>query len=228
MRSELTPRNLQRPPLRVHHLLAWMTVTAVLISGSLWFDRTARNGPPVTNPLTIVSLIVAAVAISGVLTLSVFGGHWRRKGYVFPGTPGEWALAVITISVGQSLLVFVLFLLIFFSVGDDDWFGAFGFVAVIALLVGWGRLNAAGMSRYADTRSWRLFYSVMIVAPGIVICSYVFDGVLLPIALAAVIACVLFAAWRDVRTRAQRPWTHWVGVGAVVWLGAALIGLSLA
>lgn len=77
--SELiSPARCELPPLRIHHLLAWMTVTAVLISVSLWFDRTARNGPPIESQVVVSSLILGAIAIAGAWTCVGWGVLWRR------------------------------------------------------------------------------------------------------------------------------------------------------
>jgi hypothetical protein len=84
------------PRLRVHHLMAWMAVAAVLIWLSLWFDRTARNGPPIDNRLVIGSLIIAAIAIAGALSVVGFAIGWRRRGCAFPNSPGDWLLVVVT------------------------------------------------------------------------------------------------------------------------------------
>src|SRR3954452_11257979 len=83
------------PRLRIHHLLAWMTVAAVLISACLWFDRTARNGPPIQSRTIVNSLMLGAIVIAGALTFTGFGLYWRTGIYAFPATPGELLLSII-------------------------------------------------------------------------------------------------------------------------------------
>jgi hypothetical protein len=213
----------ESPPLRIHHLMAWMAVTGALVSGCMWFDRTARNGPPITDPVVIASWIILAIAIAAALTCFAFSFEWRRSGYDFPCQPGE---LLIVIAAKNALFVIALIAGVFliFFVFDDDWIMPYYFLAVMFALIGWIRMNARGFARFADTRPWRYVYASFIFAPGIVLVAAL-AGVWTVAPLMAVIACLTGAAGSDLRNQINRPWTHWLGVSVAVLLIAALIGL---
>src|SRR5262245_53330698 len=120
-----------RPPLRIHHLLIWMTLTAAIISGCLFFDRHARNGPPIENRVIIAGLVLCAITIAGDLTVAGCGMYWRRKGIAFPQSPGDWLLTIIAGSIALFCLALGIMLAIFAVFGDDDWLGIF--YAMVAL-----------------------------------------------------------------------------------------------
>jgi hypothetical protein len=109
------------PPLRIHHFLAWMAATAVLISTVLWFDRTARNGPPIRAPVVITALVGGAIAIAAAFTILAFAVHWRGNGIKFPQQPGD----VLLLIAARSALYFggavIGILIVFFAIGGDDW-----------------------------------------------------------------------------------------------------------
>jgi hypothetical protein len=212
------------PPLRIHHLMAWMAVTAALISGCMWFDRTARNGPPITDPVTIACLILGAVAISAALSVFFSSFYWRRKGYAFPRSPGDLLLHIAAKSALYLLGAFVGIFVVFFAIGDDDWQGMYFFLVVSIAAVGWVQMNKEGYSQYADTGPWRVAFAMMIIAPAVVVLM-TFIGTLPIILLTALIACIVGAAGSDVRHHIHREWTHWVGVFVVISLTAALIGI---
>jgi hypothetical protein len=205
--------------------MAWMAATALLISGCMWFDRTARGGPMVADPVVIASLIFGAIAIVAALTCFGFGFHWRREDYDFPKQPGD-LLIVIAAKSGLFIAgVIAGVFIIFFTFGDDDWQPGYYLFAMMLALIGWIRMNARGFARYADTTPWRFVYAMMIIAPGIVLVAAL-AGIWSVALLSAVIACLLGAAGNDLRNRLHRHWTHWLGVFVAVTLIAALIGLG--
>jgi hypothetical protein len=202
-----------------------MAVTAVLISACQWFDRTARNGPPITDRLVISSLVVGAIAIAAAFTFFGFGFYWRRKNYNFPQQPGDLLLVVAAKSAIYVVGVIAGLFVIFFVFGDDDWQPAYYSFAILLAIVGWVRMNARGFARYADTTAWRFVYAMMIVAPAIVLLTTL-AGIWSMAPLWVVIACLIGAAGSDLRNHIQRQWTHWLGVFVAVLLIAALIGLD--
>jgi hypothetical protein len=212
------------PPLRIYHLMAWMAVTGALISGCMWFDRTARNGPPITDPVVIVSWIVVAIAVAAALTCFAFSFKWRRNGYEFPRQPGELLIVVSAKSALFVAAVIAGVLLTFFAIGDDDWIMPYFFFAMIFAVIGWARMNARGFARFADTTPWKYVYAMLIIAPGIVLPATL-AGVWTVAPLMAVIACLVGAAGSDLRSQINRSWTHWLGVFVAVLLIAALTGL---
>jgi hypothetical protein len=211
----------QVPPLRIHHLMAWMTVTAVLISVCLWFDRWARNGPPISDQLIVVGLIISALVFAASLTCFGFAMVWRRHGYSFPQRPGDCLLLIMARSIlflaGAILGVFAIFMI----VGDDDWLVSFYVVMCIIGVIAWLRSNAKLLAKYADTNAWCAAGLMLIAAPGLVIFVYVLAGFAMIGAIAPLLACLLWASYDDWRQFKQRSWTHWLGVFSAIILGVA-------
>jgi hypothetical protein len=212
------------PPLRIHHLMAWMATTALLISGCIWFDRMARNGPPITDPVTTACLILGAIAISAALTVFLLTFLWRRKGCAFPQSPGDLLLIIAAKSALYVFGAFAGIFVVFFTIGDDDWQGMYFFLVVSIAAVGWIQMNKEAYSQYADTTAWRIAFAMMISAPAVVLLM-AFLGTLPVVLLAALIACIVGAAGSDLCQHVNREWTHWVGVFVLISLTAALIGI---
>jgi hypothetical protein len=219
-----TPAGPSVPPLRIHHLMVWMTVTAALISVCLWFDRTARNGPGITNPVIIVALILCAIAVSLSFTVVGCGFYWRQQGCRFPREPGD---LLVLMAAGGALFFIGMVLgifAVFFMIGDDDWQPIYYFVVTLMGAIGWIRMSARGYTRFADSTPWRLAYVMMLGAPALM-GSMVFMGTLTAMPLAALIASLSGAAGSDWRNGIHRAWTHWVGVFVAISLLLAIIGL---
>jgi len=202
------------PPLRIHHFMIWTALTAVIICGCMMFDRLARNGPPIRNPVIIGALIVIAVVVAGVLTIGGSAIQWRRQGGTFPRSPGD----LLVISIASAALAYCvtigLLLAIFLISGGDDWFFAFYLIVGVTAAIGWSYLQILGF-RYSTTWPWRVVFLVLLIGPWIIGLS--------PLAVVlAFIASVLCAAWVDWRKCIQRNWTHWCGI-----LFAILLGISL-
>jgi hypothetical protein len=147
------------PPLRIHHLLIWTGLTAAIISGCMTFDRVMRNGPAIKDHLVIAGLVLGAVTLAGVLTCVGSGLVWRRHGFAFPASPGEWLLAIIALCIVAFCGALALFLAIFFTFGDDDWFPAYYLVIGLAALILWLRVNYLARI-HSDTRGWRIVFLI--------------------------------------------------------------------
>jgi hypothetical protein len=211
------------PLLRVHHLMAWMVATAALVSTTMWFDRTARNGPPITDPVVITALVAGAVAIAAAFTVCAFAVHWRRNGIMFPQQPGDVLLLIAMksafYSCGAVLGVFV----VFFAIGDDDWQPIYYLLVFSIAAFSWIRMNVRGYMLFADTAPWRSVFIAAIGAPAIVL-ALTFMRILSTLPLIAVIASLTWAAWDDL-CHVHRRWTHWLGTGVAVVLTLALIAI---
>jgi hypothetical protein len=196
------------PPLRIHHLLAWMTVTAVLISVTLWFDRTARNGPPIKNPFAIASLIFGAIAIAGALTCTGFGASWRRSGYGFPAEPGQWWLVTITAAVfGVLVWIFGSFAMLFLN---DDWIEPFQMLWAIVYGLALFGFYLFIILRRCDTNAWQLAIASTVSIPAL-------TG-----------PFIVWAVVDDRRRKITRHWSHWMGAIIVFLLWAALMSSLIA
>lgn len=216
--SRSPPLGPDPPPLRIHHLLIWTTLTAAIISGCMTFDRWARNGPRISNPVIIAGLVLGAVVIAGALTCVGCGFYWRRRGFAFPQSPGDWLLTIISASVVGLCTVYALFLAIFFASRDDDWFAMFYVIIGAAALIGWVYLQYVGMRRRADTGAWRFTFGVLMLSPCAAGQARMFGPVII-----AVIACVMWAAWNDWHHSIQRQWTHWCGAIFAISLCTSLL-----
>lgn len=215
--SELTsPARCELPPLRIHHLLAWMTVTAVLISVSLWFDRTARNGPPIKSQIVAGSLILGSIAIAGAWTCVGWGVFWRRQGFAFPKYPGDWLLIIVAFSTVALVAELIGVFLAFFI--EEDLLAIYYPLAALALLAFWLLLNFRGIKYYADTVAWRVVFVAMMVL-GMTTAFNVSANLIV-----GVLICLAWAAWSDLRNQIARGWTHWFGVVVALSLGIAAIG----
>jgi membrane-associated HD superfamily phosphohydrolase len=207
-----------RPPLRIHHLLIWTTLTAAIISGCIFFERHAKNGPPIESRVIIAGLVLGAITIAGALTIVGCGLNWRRKGIAFPQSPGDWLLTVVAGSFAFVCLTLSVMLTIFAIFGDDDWFGIYYAIVATCALIAWVVAHAQVIGKRTETRAWRVAFVALLISPF----AMLFDGVFVP-GVIAVIACMLWAACVDWRKRIDRNWTHWCGVACALSLGISLI-----
>jgi hypothetical protein len=204
------------PPLRIHHFMIWTALTAVIIAGCMTFDRTARNGQPIENQVIIAALMVTAVVVAGVLTISGSALRWRRQGVAFPNSPGDMLLISMTGAVLAFVVTFALLFAIFFLIGDDDWFALYYLIVAAIVLVGWSYLQIAGMLRHSNTWQWRVVFGILLLGPWVV------GFFPIPVFI-AFIASVLCASWVDWRKAIPRAWTHWCGVAFAILLGISLL-----
>jgi hypothetical protein len=187
------------PSLRIHHLMAWMAVTAVLISLTRWFERTARNGPPIDNDFVIGALVIVAVGISGALTFAGYGLSWRATGHDFPAEPGQWLLFEVAVAV-CGVIAWVIGSFIIFWI-EEDWLEVLQPGFGIMLLIAFALMNIYIGWKRADTHAWK----VTILSLNVIAFLTLFF--------------LFWAVWDDRRRRLARHWTHWLGVSVLfVWL----------
>jgi hypothetical protein len=218
MSSEPIAPEADLPPLRIHHFLVWMAVTAMLITGTMWFDRTARNGPPIESRVVVGSLILLAVAVSGALTGVGWGLYWRGRGYAFPKEPGDWLLTWIAATIVCVLAMLIGVFVVFFI--EEDWLDAFYFFGGLMLLIVSIRFGILGLMKYGDTAAWRVVFAVLAALPLI----FLVAGAVA--AACGVLASLLWAVWNDRRLRLRRHWMHWLGVIVVCSLACVMMGIG--
>ena len=199
------------PPLRIHHLMTWMAATAALISICLWFDRTMRNGPPITNGVVIAALVMFAIAVAGALNFAAWGLAMRKRGHAFPLQPGDWLVLMVAVAAVWFAASVILSFAVFFALGP----GAFAVVWVssrLALLVGL-MVTCVGIARpRSDTAMWRAAFLLLAAVPVLV------WAVGATAAATAIVAALNLASWSDWRRRMPRSWMHWIGVILVATL----------
>jgi hypothetical protein len=195
----------QAPPLRIHHLLVWSAVTAVLLSACLTFDRTVRNGPPIENAVVIGALVIITVSVSGAVSGLCWGLGWRWRGIEFPSEPGEWLIvlvasfafgygAILLLSLGVFVIDHELFPVVWLGLRLGLFLGMMGTCAYEA----WFR---------SDALPWRILFMVLAITPIVVLTL----GLTAPASVAAIV--LVTAIWNDLRQGRQHRWTHWLGAG---------------
>lgn len=203
------------PPLRIHHLVAWTAATGLVMSFSMWFDRTMRNGPPVEDPGVLALLFVAAITVPGALCFAGYGLYWRRQGGPFPAQPGEWLLVELAAAAcgvaGWFAAMFAVFLI------EEDWLDGFRVLSTAGLALAFAVLNVYVAARHCDTTMWRaVFWLLAATSLGGWISWFLFSSV--------TAAAVAVAAWNDRRRRPARHWTHWLG--AAYWAALCVAGAA--
>lgn len=200
------------PPLRIHHLMIWMTVTALLVSGSVWFDRTARGAPPIANKLVVAGLIGIAISVAGALFCAGWGFKWRARGCAFPAEPGQWLVAgIAAVAVGFFLWVAGTFAVFFI---EEDWMEAFQWVFIAAAGFGLMAKSLVVARRHCHTTAWRALFYYLAALPPICVLLQRVRPPLIVYCIGIAAAILLWAVWRDVERKQIRHWTHWFGVGA--------------
>ena len=208
------------PPLRIHHLMVWMAVTAVLISAVLWFDRTMRNGPPIENMAVIGALTIFAIAVSGALCCAAWGLSWRRRAVDFPVEPGEQLMMLIAAAAAGFVAAAALSLAVFFLIAHEPfpvvWYGS-RIVLLVALIGACVRVAR----RRCDTTPWSVVFYALAALPA---AAWAIDAT---VASSATLVALVFAVWNDWRQPIARRWTHWFGVGvlAMIVLSCGVISL---
>jgi hypothetical protein len=211
------------PPLRIHHLLLWMTATALFISAVLWFDHGMRNGPPIKNITVNAALTAMAIAASGALSCGGLGVYWRRRGYAFPVEPGEQLVALVAAGIVGFVATTILSLVVFFMV-SHTFFPSVWFMSRFAVLFALAIWCLYGARPRCDTLPWRILFDVF--AALLLVAPYVGESALV-VAAIVVLVLLVIAAGNDRRRNTRRNWMHWFGVGvlAVIVLSCGVISL---
>jgi hypothetical protein len=145
------------PPLRVHHLLLWMTVTAIWVELQRNAfheidDYAAVFGPQVrVTAETIGGILVASVEI----TICMIGALSRVRGNHFPIQPGHWiALFIATFTIASTAISAL--------VNDTD-LSTYWLTEGITAAT-WACVFFAVAKRSSDTTSWKsVFLSLGVV-----------------------------------------------------------------
>jgi len=205
------------PPLRIHHLMIWTALTAAILGGCMGFGWSGPGWSSIDDPFIVAVLVVFAVVAAGVLTIGASAVEWRRRGIVFPRSPGDMLLVSMA---GGVLGFFAMIGLLFFTVwiiGSGGWFALCYIIIVGALaLLGWSYLQIAGMLHYSNTWPWRVVFGILLLSPWMI-------GFFPMAILVAFIASVLCASWVDWRKSLSRAWTHWCGASFAILLGISLL-----
>lgn len=242
-----TPSRPAPPRLRIHHLMACAAVAAIQLT--LW-----RNVIPAGMIDQLPAWAKAANAISMCfvdvgLTFALFSVYWQLEGYAALVQPGQWLLARRLIYLAQ--LVFGYLVVSHLRV-TGPWGKSFAlwsqqdkYLAIISVLYAvLSNINHALPAifyawcawRVADTRPWRIFFSLNAINSLLhILPLYRFlnttSGRSISRVLSAemvitsilMLSLMLWVVLTDYRRR-QRYWTHWLGVGLCI--AAEVLGFA--
>jgi hypothetical protein len=183
------------PPLRVHHLLAWMAVTAAFLAGQRMTSEYIAHSLPGNGPVELSLLPAIAWAIScgiaaAAFTLAVFTIWWWFQGFEALGQPGQWLpLPAILTPLVWSLSYFTFIAGVVKSNASLEWTWYYGKIPVaiasFVLELGMHVLPAVTFVccaiLIADTRAWRFYLSALAARHAVRVAALVFNSLgLLP------------------------------------------------
>jgi hypothetical protein len=239
-----THDHFQPPRLRILHLLAWMTVAAVLLKFGVVEHEARRSSDERTGAIdptcqslgcraidSLDDIQEAAIIVGlGVMAISTFRGRSGRL------QPGHWLLLAEAPNVAYGFLYYAILLVA--MVRGDDFFegsswclriGSAGEIVASACQVA---LYFIACRRTRDGRRWRLCFAALAVLalPTMLIQLLCYHPNLLPDSVFLswvprvmgldwiVDAMVLLVALTAIvgGVRARRDWVHWLGLAAVV------------
>src|SRR5688572_12404470 len=87
------------PPLRIHHLLAWMAVTA------LWLINSNVGGIGNIPAWLILTSLLAHLGWTMAVTCCAFGLWWRHRRSAFPRAPGHWICILFAVGIAFSVCI---------------------------------------------------------------------------------------------------------------------------
>jgi len=244
--AELESPPAQLPPLRIHHLMLWTAVSAVLFT-VLKKAAVGEFGAQMFNGGMLPTVLLESLALCG-LGLGIF---WWRTGLPFFTQPGHAAY------VGFSL--YALFhvtwtVLLAFSGPFMDYYGSGSWLSWL-IMYGWYGLLLAqfGLNlffayRFRQPLRWRWFFLLETLAVVLqVVGQFTFNFWVSWYAVAGgdlswittvnmlvqilpevlPIVCLVYVVIKDRTERIAYHWTHWLGVG--IWFGTwlAMIGYWL-
>jgi hypothetical protein len=222
--------NASPPPLRIHHILAATTVTAVFLSLAKVVERHDHFGGAsfVQTNLGIAYAIATSLALTGV----GFGIYWRRLGVRFFHQPGHWLL--IKKALGIWMVIAASYLLVAEPLGiiwrPNTVISLTNF-AVIPASMG---ISLWAALQIADTASWRIYF----IVDGFMVIVYFALTFLFsqwPLAFGVfslaergiLLTLLLSAALADKRSQRTRDWAHWLGVFIYITIYVAAIAADI-
>ena len=227
------------PPLRVHHLLAWTAVTAVVLGLNFSYRSAVSQ---IADWWWVASLPGLMGSTLG-FTIGGFGLYWRRRGLPFPSQPGHGLLIFWLIESCFALLWQFPIALFVAAVGGFDennipaWVETLWQVQHYTSLILFLTIYIGLAWWIRPLRRWQVFFLLCALHFS---ASYVerlywftlfgpienleFVGPLLAMAIAYVLAhatllfpgvALLVAVIWDHRDRLPRHWSHWAGI--IAW-----------
>lgn len=218
------------PPLRIHHLLAAMTVTAVFLSITRVLEQHDVYGFAsfIRSNLGVLYAVCTSLALTGI----GLGFYWRTKGVRFFNQPGHWLL------VKQSLGVWIL-LIAAYSVATTSLeigphpgnvIGVFSFGTALAGIC----ICFFAAWRIADSVWWRTLFAIegligigIFVWPLILQFSPMMFGVAQLGMRALLLTLLVVVSITDRKAVRERDWPHWLGVFIYLTIYVAAIAADI-
>jgi hypothetical protein len=199
---------------------------------------------------------IGILILAAGLTLCAFSIYWQAKGYRAIAEPGQWLLLSYSFWLISFLTSLVIVPLIQSSQPDpwsksvllwnvSDWTGMTAFFVLTAVDPGLPAVFfALGVRRIADTRPWRICFSLIAVGYTCYFFARLFaNSNFLPLSIVGlsrptvtlliastrgvVLVALLAAIINDKIRASRRAWTHWAGVGLYLAGRLLLIVLTL-
>lgn len=221
----------QPPPLRILHLLAWITVAAILIRivmvfDAVYVDATGGRVEPFVRAMRFFSNSLTA---GGIVGAGILVAGWVR-GIRGPLQPGHWLIVVnglsSTIAYALFLAQLALMQTVFWSLEEHRYLHLMhvcqtGFLSLLQIVLWY----AAARNTVDGTR-WKAFFGIVSASYGIRLLLTCIDalyyeswtfrlGWFFSVFLGSILVIVVV---RDRRRALPRDWLHWVGVGIAIGL----------
>jgi hypothetical protein len=224
------------PRLGIIHLLAWITVAAVLFGiekQAMSRDRGffgAESTSFLYHGLNFVQLTAISAAVTGMAVLL----RWQRRAHPAPFAPGHWMLIWYCLSSVSNYALSMFWRIWQRSLDMYDVRSGELLVEAVLVLIGAFQVIvlASAAIRYKSVRGWRRIFILFAICTGLNTVaifasswSLLFRGFAI---LGYVIAYPVFAIY-SVRDffRVRRDWLHGLGVAVVIIEALMRIGLFL-
>jgi hypothetical protein len=220
------------PPLRIHHIMLWTAVTAVLLTIVRSVSDFSEGVPFRLNAAGGAMVVVAAAIVSASLTVAGLLWSWHRKGHLI-NEPGQWLaidVALRSVLMGAAALIAA-------SLDGSQFTGPMIYVGVMCL----GFL-ATGVFQIRVGMWFASLWKYVFICKAVVLFLYLGTQVTpmlfgislyfvltIPLSGSYPILIVLqFAAMRSDRKHClKRHWTHSVGLLIHLLINFVFAGLML-
>jgi hypothetical protein len=225
--EESTSSERQRPPLRILHLLLWMTCVAMYLGMTQVWEQQLESrlltGRHVQTKHVGYNYNIMIRAPHAVVTGAVFGGffvgfHLRWCGRRFPAYPGEYKIIILAARVLLFLGLSFGFLFAGRLMSPVQIFLPNLFYSILSL---WAFFAVA-------VRNWRMYYLTCTIVSLVGIILY-YAGfylamhrsvLIMNLVMAIEFLALGMAVLADRLAGRHYPWTHWLGVAATASFGS--------
>lgn len=200
----------ERPRLRIVHLMFWTACVAVYLSMIRMLQETDPDTSTVFRNVWMLYGLGAGTGLAGLLV----GVAWRFRGMPFPATGGEYVLVMTGIGPLVSLITAAIYRVINLQYGAAS-YTTYMIVSVMAGIfyaVIW--CEAAVRTR---ARRWRVFFILEALSDLATMSCLSMMHISLAVNL-LFLPLLAYLALRDWLERWRKPWTHWLGIGTHFWL----------